>query len=246
MMKRDRFQDRILQLGRTGRPEIVFVTRAATSGPRLGVFSSSFNPITTAHVALIEQAASAFSLDEVLALAGTANADKQTYDCPLGVRLEMLHLALGGKENVSIGISSTAFFVDIIDAIARAYPSGASPYFIVGFDTFVRILDFEGRYLDRYDRSFSDRSQVLEYLLSASHLIVAARKGHGSSELAEMSAREPHLAADRVLFLDCPADLGERSATEVRVRIRAGLGISGLVPSAVESYIQANRLYSAA
>jgi nicotinic acid mononucleotide adenylyltransferase len=87
---------------------------------------------------------------------------------------------------------------------------------------------------------------VLEYLLSASHLIVAARKGQGSSKLAEVSAREPQLAAGRILFLDFPADLGERSATEVRERIGAGLGISGLVPSAVESYIQANRLYSAA
>src|SRR6516165_4032333 len=139
----------MLRLSRARRPEIVLARRARAGGPRLGVFASSFNPVTNAHVALIEYAASAFSLNEVLALAGLSNADKTDYDCPLGARLEMLELALAGNDRISIGISSTPFFVDMIDPIARARPTAGLPYFIVGFDTFVRIVDRGSRYLAR-------------------------------------------------------------------------------------------------
>jgi nicotinate-nucleotide adenylyltransferase len=242
-MNRDRFDDEILRLSQAVRPEILLVKRATIAGPCLGVFAASFNPVTTAHIALIDQAASRFSLHHVLALAGVSNADKRLYDCPLSQRLEMLELALGPRDNVSIGISSTAFFVDMVEPIARSWPSGLSLYFIVGFDTFIRIIDFEGRYLGRYDKRFSDRSAVIEYLLGASRFIVASRRGLGGGELAELVGREPRLSGDRVLFLDLPVDLAERSATEVRERLRAGLGITGLVPAAVERYIQANKLY---
>src|SRR5215470_7775243 len=242
-MKQNRFQDQILQLSRARRPEILLVKRMEIRGPRLGVFASSFNPITTAHTALMDRAAAAFALDQVLALAGVSNADKQAYDCPLDVRLEMLELALGCAANVSVGISSTAFFVDMIDPIIRAFPGGVSPYFIVGFDTFIRILDFDSRYLPRYDRAFADRCAALDYLLSASHLIVASRAGQGKKELSELVAREPRLPADRVLSLDFPADLGERSATQVRAHVRAGLPVAGLVTPAVADFIQARRLY---
>ena len=243
-MSQHRFDDELLQLSRVPRPEIRLVKRTEVHGLRLGVFASSFNPITTAHVALIDKATTAFSLDHVLALAGVSNADKQAYDYPLDLRLEMLDLALGSAPNVSIGISSTAFFVDMIDPIARTFPSGVSPYFIVGFDTFTRILDFESLYLARYDRAFSDRCAALDYLLTASHLIVAARAGKGKREISEIVAREPRVPSDRVLFLDFPPDLAERSATEVRQRVRAGLEISGLVSPAVEDFIRAHGLYS--
>jgi nicotinate-nucleotide adenylyltransferase len=242
-MKEDRIQHEINRLSGASIPEIALIKRAETGGPRLGVFASSFNPVTTAHVALMELAAVTFSLDQVLALAGVSNADKQAYDCPLWFRIEMLELALGSRQDVSIGISSTPFFVDMIDAIARAIQGGVSPYFIVGFDTFIRIVDLESRYLSRYNRSFSDRSQPLSYLLSTGRLIVAARSGHGATEIAQMAAREPLISSGRVLYLDFPSDLGERSATEVRNRVRDGASITGLVAPAVERFIESNRLY---
>ena len=238
-------QREILRLNQVPVPEIVLIKTAAASGPGVGVFSSSFNPTTTAHVALIEGAARTFSLDQIVALAGVSNADKQGYDCPLAVRIAMLELALGANDKVSIGISSSPFFVDMVDAISRVIPQATSPYFIVGFDTFVRILDVDGRYVDRYCTKFADRCQALAHLLSTSYLIVAARSGRGASEIAGIAAREPLITPDRVLHLDFPADLGEMSASEVRNRIRSGREIAGLVPAAVEDYIHRNGLYAA-
>jgi nicotinic acid mononucleotide adenylyltransferase len=242
-MKTERFQEEISELGKCSQPQIVLTKRARTRGTRLGVFASSFNPVTNAHVALMEHAAAAFSLNEVLALAGTSNADKEDYESPLGARIEMLELGLAGRD-LSIGISSTPFFVDMIDPIKQACPTAESLYFIVGYDTFVRIVDREGRYLARYQTRFSNTSEALERLLSASCMIVASRAGKGEGEIAEVVAGEPPAIAGRILFLDFPSDLGERSATEVRRLLRAGRPISGLVAPSVADYIQANGLYS--
>jgi len=134
--------------------------------------------------------------------------------------------------------------VDMVDAISRAIPVATSPYFIVGFDTFVRILDFDSSYVGKYYTKYADRRQALARLLSTSYLIVAARSGRGASEIASIAAREPLISPERVLHLDFPADLGEMSATEVRSRIRSGRPIAGLVPEAVEHYIQSNGLYA--
>jgi nicotinate-nucleotide adenylyltransferase len=248
-MKKERFQalhqDKILELSQASGPEIVLTKRAKAAGSRLGVFASSFNPVTNAHVALMEQAASVFSLNEVLALAGLSNADKEAFESPLGARVEMLELGLESLDRTSIGISSTPFFVDMIDPIKRACPAAESLYFIVGYDTLVRIVDREGRYLARYNTCFSSATEALEYLLSESWLIVASREGKGEHEIAEVIAGEPPAVARRILFLDFPADLGERSATEVRRLLRAGRSVSGLVAPAVAAFIQANGLYSA-
>lgn len=228
-----------------GEPRIEILERARASGPRFGVFASSFNPPTIAHVELVQRAAEAFSLDEILALAGKANADKVDYECPLEDRLAMLTLTFSAEPRVSIGLSSHAFYVDLIDAIGRARPAQTDLRFIVGFDTFERVLDVEDRYRRRYCREFSSRQEALEYLFARSRFIVAGRAGAGSHNVRRLVEREPAILHDRVLYLDFPADLGELSATEVRKRSRAGQSITGHVPAAVEDYIQEHGLYSA-
>jgi nicotinate (nicotinamide) nucleotide adenylyltransferase len=225
-------------------PRIAVVERAKTTGPHFGVFASSFNPPTVAHVELIQRAAQAFSLDEILALAGKTNADKIDYDCSLEDRLAMLPLAFAGEPRVSIGLSSHAFYVDMIDALEREYPAQTDLHFIVGFDTFERVLDAEERYTGRYYREFGGRVEALRYLFARCSFIVAGRAGSGSQNVRLLVDREPAVPSDRVLYLDFPADLGELSATEVRKRRREGRLITGLVPARVEEYIQQHGLYT--
>jgi nicotinate (nicotinamide) nucleotide adenylyltransferase len=233
----------IVRAERSREPYIELIRRVENRGPRLGVFSSSFNPPTTAHVELIRRAINLFSLDEVLALAGTANADKADYECPLEDRIRMLATASEKHERVSIGVASTAYYVDMVDGLRRAYSPETRLHFILGFDTFERVLDYQGKYTDRYFRKFADRDEALDYLLSESILIVASRAGAASRDVAALVEREPRISPGQVLYLDFPAELGERSASEVRKRIRAGLSISGLVPAGVEAYIQQHNLY---
>ncbi len=225
-------------------PSIQFIKRAELSGPRLGIFASSFNPTTTAHVELMRRAAREFRLDETLALAGLANADKSEYECSLEDRLQMLTLAFADERRVSIGVSSHAFFVDMIDALKSAYPRQTDLHFVVGFDTFERVVNREDRYTPKYHRRFSDRAGALQYLLARSRLVVAGRRGSGESDIRALVERDLKGLAERVSYLDIPADITEMSATRVRDRVEAGLAIDGLVPPAVELYIKEKGLYS--
>lgn len=227
-----------------GEPRIEMIKRISGTGLRLGVFASSFNPPTIAHVELMNRAAEAFELDEILALAGNANADKLDYECPMVDRLAMLALTFWDQPRTSIGLSSRGFYVDMIEALERVYPRETDLHFIVGFDTFERVLDPEHRYTNRYFRRFRNRIEALQHLTTRSRLIVAGRRGAGLASVMRLVEQEPAIKLERVLYLDFPADLGELSATAVRQNRRAGKPITGLVPPAVEEYIQKQGLYA--
>lgn len=185
-------------------------------------------------------------MHETLALAGIANADKTGYGCSLEDRLTMLQLAFADDSRVSIGLSSHAFYVDMIDALEGVCSPGTDLHFIVGFDTFERVLDLDDRYTHRYHRTFSHRSDALKHLLSRSRLIVAGRGGAGVDAVRALLEGEPGEVSRQILYLDFPSHLGELSATEVRSRIANGLPIAGLVPEPVERYISQRGLYRAA
>jgi nicotinic acid mononucleotide adenylyltransferase len=131
----------------------------------------------------------------------------------------------------------------MVDALRRAYSPETRLHFILGFDTFERVLDYQDKYTNRYFRKFTDREEALDYLLSESILIVASRAGARSRDVAALVEREPRISPGQVLYLDFPAELGERSASEVRKRIGSGLSISGFVPAGVEAYIRQHSLY---
>ena len=241
-MESEQLREMIERMDVEGPPRIELIKRAKTSGPRVGIFASSFNPTTTAHVELMRRAIEACSLDEMIALAGLANADKTSYECTLEDRLEMLALTFARDARVSIGLTSHAFYVDMIDALLRDYPQ-SDLHFVVGFDTFERVLDPEDRYTKRYHRRFNDRLDALDYLFSRSRILVAARRGAGRKEIEALLENEPERFRERVSYLDFPSDLGERSATEVRRSLRTGQSITRLVPEAVEQYIKERGLY---
>jgi nicotinate (nicotinamide) nucleotide adenylyltransferase len=242
-MKLDQINATIERLRQSSEPRIEIINRGATSGVRLGVFASSFNPPTTAHVELIRRATEAFSLGETLALASQTNADKTSYESSLEDRVAMMQLAFAGDARTSIGLSSHAFYVDMVDAMRRVYSPQTDLHFIVGFDTFERVIDPDDRYTKRYHRKTSGRIEALDYLFARSTFIVAARAGIGLDNLKLLVEREPVVPRDRVLYLDFPPDLGELSSTEVRKRSGAGESITGLVPAAVEQFITLHGTY---
>ncbi|HYM01103.1 MAG TPA: nicotinate-nicotinamide nucleotide adenylyltransferase, partial [Blastocatellia bacterium] len=226
-------------------PQIRIIKPAEKPAQSLGVFASSFNPVTNAHLKLIQTARSQFELDAVLALAGTSNADKTHYEASLTDRIEMLSLALESWPEASIGLTSTGFFVDMIGALQSVYPPNTLYSFIVGFDTFIRILDPDNRYVSRYDRKFRDSLEALGYLLERSRLIVVERGPHGESGFSQIvaehglrrNASSPSMAfADRIAFMSFARDFSERSATEVRENVESGRSIEGLVPRSVADY----------
>ncbi|HEU4390726.1 MAG TPA: nicotinate-nicotinamide nucleotide adenylyltransferase [Blastocatellia bacterium] len=242
--KPDSLDSLLRLLGGETKPQIRLMENAFQSASRLGVFSSSFNPVTRAHTALVESASAAFALDHVLALASDKNADKRSYDVSLRQRLEMMLLAFTDSAHVSIGVTSHAFFADMIDALLGFASPGTGIYFILGFDTLERVVDSDGKYLGRYYRQFSTSDDALRYLLSYSHLIVANRGAAGRDDLLRVTGLLPARLRGQVFQLDLPGDLAEISATTVRSLAGSGKDLSGFVPERVGEYIKANGLYS--
>lgn len=156
----------------------------------------------------------------------------------------MLKLTFWDARGVSIGLSSHAFYVDMLEAIARVYPAETDLHFIVGFDTFERVIDPEDRYTARYHRRFRDRDEALRYLFARSSFIVAGRTGAGLEHVKQLIECEPGLPRERIAYLDFPATLGEISATDVRNRLVSGAPITALVPAQVERYILEHGLYT--
>ena len=176
-------------------------------------------------------------------MAGVANADKSSYECSLEDRLAMLLSAFNDEPAMSVGVSSHAYFVDVAEALESLYATQTEFYFVLGFDTFVRVLDLEGLYLTKYHRSFSDRSEALRFLLQRGRLVVAGRDGSAEPEIGKLIRNEPREIVERVLYLEIPNDIAARSATRVRELIRSGQSIAGLVPPKVENYIALRGIY---
>ena len=108
---------------------------------RLGVFSSSFNPPTTAHVMMVEKAKGTYALDEVLLLLSKRNVDKPLFGALLEDRLSMVIRFAVHYPTLSVGAVTHALLLDQTEALHSWYPHGTEVFWIVGFDTFLRVFD---------------------------------------------------------------------------------------------------------
>lgn len=249
----DTIEIAIAEVEKSQSAKISVVEKRVDNPLRLGIFSSSFNPVTNAHVELIKTAAASFKLDEVLALAGTSNADKTQYETSLIDRLRMLLLAVELQSNVSVGLSSTGFFIDMLPALDELYSAETEFYFILGFDTYIRVIDRESKYVNRYQTAVKTRADAISQLVSRSRLIVAERGSLGAQHFSKTLESDPVLQSfgpfesddARIVFMNFPGDFSERSSTEVRERLTAGKSIDGLVPHLVARFISEHRLYTA-
>lgn len=231
------------RIAETGAPRIELVPKTPITARRLGVFAASFNPVTNAHIELMNKARDRFSLDQVLAIISQANADKSSYECSIEDRLSMISLAIGQDMRTLIGISSHPFFADMIDALDSLCPEVADLFFILGFDTFERVLDRKRKYFKKYHRRFASPSEALAFLLSRSHLLVAGRGGSGRLALQKMIENLPIPASDHIQYLDLPGEFADVSATRVRALISTGADFSEMVPLSVQQYIIESGLY---
>jgi nicotinic acid mononucleotide adenylyltransferase len=105
------------------------------------------------------------------------------------------------------------------------------------------VLDLNELYTRRYHRRFGDRTEALRFLLERARLVVASRGASSRQEIAALLELEPREVAANILYLDLPSEIAERSATEVRDRVKRGQSIEGLVPPSVESYIAERGIY---
>ena len=215
-------------------PQVVIVHRSSqpirTSGKRLGIFSGSFNPLTVAHIKMIEMSIECFQLDELLLLLAKANVDKDVFGWPLAGRILTLIRYAEERNDISVGISSHGRYIDKVEALNEVYPDETEFHFIVGYDTLVRIFD---------PKYYTEIHTELKHLFSQCRFIAANRENVDIETIKEFLAQpalQPYSSSVRCLIL--PEYYAEISSTEVRQRIAQGDIISHLVPPIIAKFLE--------
>ena len=230
----EKYSQLINQLDPNAPPQVVIGHRTTNpiceSGKKLGIFSGSFNPLTVAHIKMVEEARDRFQLDELLLLLAKANVDKDIFGWPLAGRILSLKRYAENQNDVSIGISSHGRYIDKVTALKAVYPVDTAFHFIVGYDTLVRIFD---------PKYYTDIQTELQHLFSQCCFIVANRGDVDIETIKEFLA-QPALQQYRssVTPLSLSDFYAEVSSTEVRQRIAKGDTISHLVPPIIAEFFE--------
>jgi nicotinamide-nucleotide adenylyltransferase len=214
--------------------QLAFVRRARTgTGPRPGTLlclSASFNPLTSAHWALVEAAQRRVPGDEVLLVLALANVDKAITGLPPAVRLALLTRFAQDRPAVSVAVTDSGRFVDKLAVVQEAYPPGTRILFLLGFDTLVRLFD---------RKYYTDRDAALIALFAGSECVVADRPPDRPEAVRAFLAR-PDVArfASRIHHVQLPPDLAQVSATRVRTGLAAG-AMPDCVPAEIRPLLAA-------
>jgi nicotinic acid mononucleotide adenylyltransferase len=205
------------------------------TGGVLGVFPASYNPPTSAHEALVREAGKAVAFDEILLILDQQAMDKELCGAPLEDRLLMLLALFGDDSQISLGVSNRGLFLEKAEAVQKVYPRDTQIYFIVGYDTIVRVLD---------PKYYRDRDKSLQSLFSQARFLVANRGASDERNLRDLFGhKENRPFAARVLSLTLPPALAWISSSEVRQQLAEGKSVKGLVPLVLEELLRKQGFY---
>lgn len=200
--------------------------------PRIGIFGSAFDPPHNAHVALVRAALAQLALDHLLVFPTGQAWHKARPLSEARHRLAMARLAFDGIERVNVDDrelrrTGPTYTVDTLTEVQAQHP-GAQLFLIVGGDQASALPGWH-RWRD---------------ILKIATISIASR-GRPALEQAGFDAENAGLDGQNGRFLSLQLPLMDLSATTVRERVAAGLGIDHLVPAPVARYIDQHHLYLA-
>lgn len=186
---------------------------------RIGILAGAFNPVTRAHLALVDAALE--RVDKVICVVPRKYPHKEFHGADLETRIKMLERAAEGRR-LQVAVCEHGLFIDIARDL-RPYHPGSEFYFICGRDAAERAIHWD----------YGD-PLAINLILREFRLLVAARQG-------EFSA--PDHLRDRVETLALGSDCDGVSSTEVRERIAARRAWQHLVPESIVEMVE--RIYRA-
>jgi len=209
---------------------------ACQKGARVGVLGGTFDPIHLGHVAAAEGAARALGLSRVVLVPAGAPPHKLSGPRASGAdRLAMARLAVEGLDGLEVSDIETrregpSYTVDTVCQLAREAGTGVGLVLLLGTDA-LRDLP-----------SWRDVEGIFRVVEPA----VVGRPGAGEIDWEALGRSLPEglVRRARANFVRLERGL-DVSSTEVRRRLAAGEGVSGLLAPAVERYIREQGLYGA-
>jgi nicotinamide-nucleotide adenylyltransferase len=183
--------------------------RRLRAAARAGVFAGSFNPLTRAHVALVNAARHAAGLDALVWACAAASVDKERAErAALVDRLAQLRAFVAGRRRDALVLLNRGLYVDESRTIRGMMAPSAELVLIVGYDKVVQIFD---------PKYYADRDAALRELFSLAWLLVAPRAGEGAEALTALLAQpENRPFAAHVRYLDVPPTYANDSSSEAR------------------------------
>jgi nicotinate-nucleotide adenylyltransferase len=200
--------------------------------PRIGMFGGAFDPPHEAHVALVRAALAQLALD-VLYVFPTGYAWHKTRTLsPATDRLAMARLAFDEGPAVRVDAREMlrpgpTYTIDTLTELQAEWP-GAQLFLILGGDQAAALPSWQ---------RWRDIPQI-------AIISIAARDGSTLTR-ADFAAENPVSGLEGERFQALRVPPMSLSATEVRQRVAAGLGIDHLVPASVARYIDQHHLYLA-
>lgn len=183
----------------------------------IGILAGAFNPLTRAHLALIEAGLNV--ADEVICVVPRLYPHKQMEGARMEQRLEMLRMAGG---HFSVATTRGGLFQEIAGELRANRPDAAFE-FLCGRDAAERVLNWN------YGPGHSIEAMLREF-----GLLVAARQGEFVP---------PARLAARVRPLPMEGGYDDHSSTEVRRRVAGGEPWEHLVPQSTIEMV--GRIYAA-
>lgn len=249
----ERFQRHLDSVTVQSAPRIELTSgRNAGDLASLAVLDSSFNPPTRAHLHVLAAAMKQLGLTHSLLLLAKQNADKQIVGANLVQRLEMMDRIAAAAEpagTVLCGVTAHPLFVDKAVALrALCERPDARVVVLVGFDTWVRIID------PKYYAA-GGLDAALRQIFDAVEVIVASREQTSTSDsIAPLSAQEQekvvrelpdHVTRNRLHFLYNEPEMAPLSSSALRQAIAEGSRdtVRSMLPDCLRSYVDDAGLY---
>ena len=196
---------------------------------KLGVFGGTFNPIHNGHLSLCTQICDALGLSKVLLIPTASPPHKRVDELADGRhRLAMCRLAVQGDPrffvcDLELRRQGNSYTADTLRELEEIYPNTRF-FLLMGTDMFLTVQNW-------YHAQEIFRRAIL----------VAGARKKGEEELLkeQLSLLEALGAQGRIV----PCQVVKLSSTQVRAARKRGENLSGMVPPAVEAYMNENKLY---
>ena len=234
-----RIQMRLDQLQPEAEPQAYVIPRSPEPRGGVIVFPGSFNPPTTAHIALLKQARAFGHAQQepviLYAAFSKRTVDKEAVERPLLLeRIVLLDDILRKRlPHAGILLFNRGLYVEQAEAIRCSFPRVRRILFLLGFDKIVQILD---------PHYYKDRDASLIELFKRAELLVAPRGTAGEKELAELLYRPQNARFARFIH-PLPFDAAYRNISSTAIRQGAS-GRAIEVPQEVRLFMRKTRAYA--
>nr|WP_304266819.1 nicotinate-nucleotide adenylyltransferase [Phascolarctobacterium succinatutens] len=199
------------------------------TGKGLGILGGTFDPIHIGHLRIAEAVYERIALEQIIFIPAFVPPHKVGQDyAPAEHRYAMTELAVKpyphfNVSDIELKRSGVSYTIDTLRELRHKYPE-KELYFIIGADSVAQLHTWNS----------------INEMLQLATFVAAGRPGY-EGVMEEVVHHLGAAAAERIMLLHTPEY--DISSTEIRTRLHEEASLAGLVPRAVEQYINAHNLY---